>query len=433
MSKWQWRVVFPEAGFTVSNEYINSVEVTLGTQNPLDQLQPATASVQILGRPFTRYAVMTTGGGTSSVEVPMATDELLGRPIVINVDSADMATDVDVFFGRVISYTQTPISTDAEDVLVELVCQSYLDVLDQVTYGGTGLPAQTEFQRITASEDLQLYPAWQDIPTTLTWSNLPTYWNDIPWSQMWWPDKTYRPLLEVYDDTPDNSLALEAYTAGETTLLSYVVNQAMGCGSWLGEFVAYGGNGRIWYHSRVNQLDAVPSTVDISPAALSFSLSDSANLWDIYTEVTAANSTLAASDWDMDAAERYGLRRLALVSPAANQGDLQTLATTKVAALSRPLKGLTSLTMDYNSLPAAQRVWTLPNPTLRLLTGIPATFGGDDYYYIRGLTLRGSREQLFVDWVLLNKIVLAPGPMWRDIDPADTWNDLTTTWNDWNF
>lgn len=424
--KWEWRVSFPDSDLSIKNQFLNSVEISLGSATPLDQLQPALATVRFLNRPFQRTVDMT---GTT-VQYFKAED-LLGQPVLISVDPDD-DTVKRVFFGRVISYTQTPLSIDGEDVEVELNCQAYLDVFDQIPYGASGLPAQTEYERITASADLQRFPTWGDIPVSVTWEGLPDYWGDRQWQQLWWPDDSYRPILEVRNPSTDNSLDLEVYAGGETSLLQYVINQAMGCGSWISEFPAEGGAGRYYYHSRLRVLDATRQTVDISGAALTYTLTDTGSLWDIYTEVTVSNSTLTASDWNMTAAQTYGLRRMALQSPAANQSDLQTLATTKVSALSRPIPGLSSVTLDYNSLHRSDRLWTLVDPTLRRLSGIPEAFGGMDEYFVRGLNIRGSKEQVFVEWVLLNKKVLAPGPMWRNVSAAKTWSSLTTTWSDWN-
>lgn len=428
MAQWEWSVRTVDGGISVKNKYINSVEIVLGSTNPLDQLQPALATVRFLGQP--NSTAIADGIATTTT---YKAEDLLGQRILINVDAADAAAS-NVFYGRVITYTQTPLTPDGEQVEIEITAQSFLDVFDQIPYGGEGLPAQTEFERLTATADLQRYPTWSDIPNVVTWDNLTDFWSgsDRTWLQLWWQDDAYRPVFEVRDDTPDNSLSLEAYAGGETTLLQYFINQAMGCGSWISEFPASGGANRFWYHSRVNQLDAVPTTIDVSAAALGYALTDTASIWDVYNDVTVSNSTLSASDWNGDSVERFGRRQLELQSPAANQSDLQTLATTKTAALSRPMPGLTTISLDYNSLPAAQRLWYLGDPTLRYLTGIPAAFGGDDYYYVRGLTIRGTKEQTTVDWVLMNKKVLAPGPMWRDVNATATWSSLTPTWIDWN-
>lgn len=416
MNVWTWEITID--GQTITNA-LNSVEVIKGANNPLDQSSPATAALTLQGLP-------TVNGMVESPEW------YVGKPLEIGVRKVGEAQSNRVFYGQILSQTTIPLDAQGLDVVTDISAQSYMARLDQIMVPQDALPAQTEYERIYSFMERQQSPTWDGLPSAMTWADIPTlYEADIRWSEWLFPETVYTPLLLVPNwspGDPDPSVALEAWVDGEVSMLSHAMELAMGVGGFIYEqdqLIAP----QIWYLSRADFDSAPPATLNVGNAALGFSLSNSNGLWDIYSEAIVSNQTQAASDINFDAMQTYGVRTLDLVSYASNLLDLQTIATTKVSALSRPIPDLERLTLDYAQLTFAQRIWDVG--AMRTLSGIPAAFGGSQQYQIRGLTFRGSAERVEVDWLLLSRRTLFPGPMWRNIGPAVTWNDLTTTWQDW--
>jgi len=415
---WDWTIRLD--GQILSNT-LDGVQVTVGAQNPLDQSMPAFATITIQGLPVI-------GGITRSVEW------YLGRSVEIIVTQSGTMAGGRIFYGRVTQQTTTPLDVKSTTIITELNAQSYMDRLQEVDLAASDLPAATEYERVYSLIDRQLSPSWAEQPSTMTWADIPSFYDsDITWAEWEYPDAYYRPLLKVPNwvpGDPDPSIELEAFTGDTTELLTHSIDMAMGCGGWVCEY--FGGIApEIWYLTRSDLLSGAIATVNVATSAQAFSLTDTAGIWDVYNEATVANSTLSASDADFDSMQRFGRMPLNLTSMAALEADLQTIATTKVSALARPIPNLTSITLDYNALASGDRLWHMAAP-IRRLTGIPAAFGGSDDYYVRGLVFRGSKDYLAVDWVLLNRRAIEPGPMWRNVNPTLTWADLITTWNDWN-
>ena len=414
MSTYTWTIYVDN--IPLSN-VIDNVDVQVGSSSPLDQPMPATANIEVLGLPVVG----------SVTESP---DWYLGR--IVEVTVAGTFGNRRLFYGRVIQQTTTPIDGRSTEVITELSCQSFLDRLQQISFGGDGLPEQTEYERIYASLENQFSPAWADLPSTMTWADIPTYWgSDITWAEWEDLDNAYMPFLKVPNwspGDPDPSVELEAYAPAESTLLDHAINLAMGTGAILYEYFS-GLVPEVWYIARLDRGTGTVSTVDITDSALSMELAYTSGIWDIATEVEVYNSTLRVSDANIDATKRFGFMRTEIPSMAKLEADLQTLATTKVTYLSRPLPYLSRITFDYERMSAAERVWG-PG-AMRQLVGVPDVFGGTQTYEIVGIQFRGTRELLTVEWTLLAKQVIFPGPLWRDVPPADTWNDLLTTWEDW--
>lgn len=412
MSYWEWII---RVDGTQISQVINAVEVNVGTQNPLDQPLPATASISILGAP------------------EQGLDWYLGKSVEIMAYVTGTFNGGRIFYGRVTQQTSTPIDGAVSEVITELTAESYMPLLADIALQPDVLPAATEFERVYSFLERQYSPSWADLPSSMTWSDIPTFFEeDIDWSEWIYNYEFYRPPLKVLNwvpSDPDPSLELETYTTGPTDMLTHVIEMASGAGGWVEEY--FGGLGpEIYYYTRADVTTGSYPVVDISGAAYSLELVDTSGIWDVYTDVTVSNSTLSASDANFDAVKQFGKRELQLTSMAALEADLQTLATVKVGALSRAVPNLTRVTVEYNELPVAKRIWNL-NVTKRRLTGIPAVFGGDDDYLIRGMTFRGSRERLTVDWTLLNRRVVEPGPMWRNVSAALTWADLVGAWSEW--
>lgn len=415
MSVWLWYVTVD--GIQLPN-VVNNVSAQLGTNNPLDQAVPGTCSLIVEGLPVVNG-------------VTQNPDWYLGKTLSIFVTHAVSGALAHVFYGEVLSQTTTALDVRATQVTTELSGQSFLGRLSQIPLEGVAFTAETEYERVYGLFDRQVSQTWAQLPSTMTWANIPEFFTSDPtWAEFAVSESSAVPLLRVPNWTPgdpDPSLQLEAVESATGDLLNYTVEMAMGAGGFIYENLL--GIPEYDYLTRADLTSAPSKTINLAPAAVAFSMDDTSALWDVYTEATVSNSTLTATDANFPAMQTYGPRLLEITSPLALENDLQTLATTKVAALSRPLPNLTTITVDYGQLATADRRWICGG--MLTLTGIPAVFGGDGDYQIRGLNFRGTKDLLEVDWTVLPRRSLFPGPMWRNLSPTLIWNDITTTWNDW--
>lgn len=347
----------------------------------------------------------------------------LGRKIGISMTPSD-GTEKAVFYGRVFGVNAEPVDQTCELMQITLQLQSPLADLGQYLIT-QDQPAQTETVRLNALLDDARDVAWLEVALNLTWSDIDAgltwaqYTSDMP--SFGWD------LSTIHDLIP--------YVANGEQADYVLTNLAMGTGSFFGDYVEMNA-GTVdylyWYTFAGNFADVATSTLDVSQAVVFNEMQANLSLADIYNYVEADNGTEIRSFSVPSSIESFSLRKLEIDTELSNPNDMDTLVANKATGRSTPVQALSQITVDYDLLSDSQRINYVGKTKNINFTNVPASFGGDQPYTVRGMQLDVSYRHAEAVWKVVPQSTLAYFTAWWLLNGTDTWNTYATALTKWS-
>lgn len=390
-------------------EMLDRLEVTSGSMDGWQQPDPSSCYLSFLGSPTI---------GT----LAQSPSWWLGRNIAVTVTPSD-GTEKPVFYGRVYSVNSTPVDSTGQVLQIELGLQSPMADLGQYLVT-SDQPAQTETVRLNALLDDARDVSWLEVGANITWDEVSgtttwaQYTSDMP--DFGWD------LSTIHD--------LVAYTADNSSIDDVLTHMAMGTGSFFGDYL-YMTAGAVeyllWYTFAGNYADAASLTVDLETSAIFQELQTNLSLSNIYNYVEATNGVETRSFSVPSSIENYSLRKLEIETPFELVNDIDTLVANKATGRSEPIQSLSQVTIDYDLVTDARRIPYIGKNVIVDLTNVPANFGSDQTYIVRGMQLSVSYRHAEATWKIVPKSALAYFTAWWLLNRTDTWNTYATATTKW--
>lgn len=355
----------------------------------------------------------------------------LGRQIQVQVTPSDTATTTDLFFGwvdTVQSMAIDPMGTKAE---ISLSASGALSRLGSFLVGGSGgtfWNAVNERQRVSFGVGQELgTTTWQNFPAAVSWDEID---NLITWNIV---DNLMSPIGVIYSpNVAPYGFNLEAYVDGAVSALTYLQNLASGTQAILWESKS---EALVNYTSFAHWSVLSATNLDVETCVIADSLQAQADMSNIYNTISYSNSTTTVTKTDINSIYDYSQRSVDVATEVSATGDLATLASNRIVALSQPKIVLNSMTVDLDLVPAATRakMFVTGTPQFWALQNVPELFGGNQTYFQSGTSLSLNYRHAEVDMTLSPDSMRRGITLWNQVSFANLWNNYltsTTTWND---
>lgn len=391
---------------------VDGITLRYGADNGYDQPYPATLSFSTVGMPQTADGVY---------DLPT----LMGEPVSVYREVDGNPRGQLLFRGYIDGIASTPITHDASEQLMQFSAVSFMANLAQAFVGADDWAAETEAERIERIWNDTQYIAWDYVSDGATWDDIEAFGYGTTWESF---GSLPTPNLYMGDHATSPVYDLESRLAQEIDALSYLQELARTTSGFFTE-----GPQIAWYWSRLQLLGLTYTDFDLPSHALSVGMNTDLILANIYTNVTYANSSVSATYADGAGVAKYGVRPLTITTPIANTPDLIELTALKAAALSQLRAQMPSVLINYDTLDEADRIWSVDEPIAKHFTNVPAQYGGDADYLVRGVQIALSTKHCEATWILLPRQIVDQFTEWINVNPADIWDNYltsTTTWSE---
>jgi hypothetical protein len=364
------------SGITYGTQ-LDSLEIVSGSTSPYELPQPPSARASFIGLP-TVYTITQTP------------DWWIGKEVTFTI-APQGATGTVTWTGIVQGYSCTPVQTTSTDQIVELDLLGATSRLSTEIYSSelVGFNPWTAFGS-SLNGNLQKL-TWSETPAGLTWAMTTTTWagydNNITGLSF-----INRPLTGKASDFCD----FPTGTAG-SDILSLITNV------WSTKL-----NGWFWFDGDsiyLNQpasgyLDYTQLTsLNAQSCVLWSSLSSSQNFGNIVNNgrITKASNGVEREYIDGTSYNSYGNRFQDFgYSYEYQLADIPTILQNKINAYKQPNTYLQSLTIDLDLLTHVTGEWqnfyNSTKPVRLPLTNIPAAYGGNHTYMVRGVQLNLTQK-----------------------------------------
>ena len=392
-------------------QQLDNVTVTSGSNDGYSQPYPASCSLSFLGSPMS---------GT----LDQSPSWWLGRRVGIRMTPSDGA-EQPIFYGRVYQVNATPIDSGADELLIELMLQSPMADMTQYLVT-TDQPAQTETVRLNALNDDAKDISWLEVALNITWDDVEV---DRTWAQ--YIDQNMPSVAwdlgTIHDMIP--------YVADASNLVDVLTQMAMGTGSFFGDYVFLDTgviNYRLYYTFASNYSDVAVSSIDLQTSAVFEGMQSNMSLSDIYNYVEATNGTETRSFSVPSSIDAYSLRDLTIETGFSSPNDIDTLVANKATGRSTPTQCLSQVIIDYDIIADSKRINYVGKNKNINFTNVPANFGGDQPYTVRGMQLSVSYYHAEATWNVIPQSVLAYFTAWWLLNATDTWATYATATTKWS-
>jgi len=361
------------AGYTFGSQ-LDSLEIVSGSTNPYELPQPPSARASFIGLPTYLGASLTP-------------DWWINKEVTFTI-TPQGATGTVTWTGIVQSYTCSPVQTTSTDQIVELDLLGETSKLstqiiqnDLVNPGSPANPRWDLFYTMLNNELRKL--TWAEAPVGLTWSGVTTTWANY--------DQNITGILFQNDNLGAVTLGLQSFEAAGLDMLSFVTTV------WANKY-----KGWFWFDGSTVTLNAPASytnytqitSLDATDCVLWSSLNSSQGLNNILNSamVVDGDSLAEKTYFDATSYNAYGYRFQDFGTgydlPASNQ---VSMLQDKINAYKQPNTYLQSLTINLDELTHVTGEWQnfykSTKPVRLPITNIPAAYGGNHTYMVRGVQL----------------------------------------------
>lgn len=349
----------------------------------------------------------------------------LGRRIGIKMTASD-GTAKPIFYGRVYSVNMMPLDVKLQTMQITLGLQSPL-----AEYSGylvtQDRPVETQNLRLINLMKDARDIAWLEIGNNIQWQ-------DVEATKTWAQYTSLEMPNMAISDVDFTSMA--AYTANNEPLDDVMYQYAINNNGFFGDYLELDATtNKVEYLSfyTVPVFWGSSSTlvIDMDTDVLATDIQSSISLSDIYNYVEATNGTVTRSYEDSASVSQFGLRPLKLETNYELSNDIDTMVVQRATGRSQPRQALSSITVDYDVVADSKRLPFLGEPKVTTLTNVPAQFGGDQKYIVRGMTLSVNYYHAEATWQVVPQNMLDSYTSWYQVPSATIWTTYTTeTWND---
>lgn len=359
-------------GYTYGSQ-LDSLEIITGSTSPYELPQPPSARASFIGLP-------------TYLGVTQTPDWWIGKKVTFTI-TPQGATGTVTWTGIVQGYSCSPVQTTSTDQIVEL------DLLGETSKLSTQIiqkdivnpvpaaPAWTLFAGMLNSE-LNLL-TWAEAPVGLTWSGVTTTWTNY--------NQNISGITFVNDNLGAVTLGLQSFDSQGLDLLTFATTV------WSNKY-----KGWFWFDGSTVTLNAPASytnytqitSLDANSCVLWSSLNSSQSLNNILNSALVVNGDDLTDQTYFDASSynTYGYRFQDFGTgydlPASNQ---VSMLQDKINAYKQPNKYLQSLTINLDALTHVTGEWQnfykSTKPVRLPITNIPAAYGGNHTYMVRGVQL----------------------------------------------
>lgn len=393
-------------------DQLDTLTIMSGSSDGWEQPSAASCQISFLGLPIQNGATLSPSWW-------------LGRNIGIAV-SASGTIPKGMFYGRVINVTATPQDSSAETVMISLSLQSKMgDLQNYLITNDRAI--ETETARAAGLVSDGLATSWAEAASNLTW--------DIVGPTTTWA--TYNASSNInFSQAGTSTKSMVAYVNNNASIDNVMFDFAVGENGFFGERIAYSltaPNFTYFLHyTQSSQWSNVPSvTVDLATCAISDELSTNISIADIYNYFSADNGVITRSFENPTSVASYGLRPFNLSTQFSSGNDIDTMLAQRSAGRSVPQQSLTSVTIDYDLLDFTKHLYFIGLINPISFTNIPALYGGDQIYFVRGCELTMSYLHAEAKWMLTPQEQLAYYQSWALVDPAAIWTSYATATTKW--
>lgn len=361
-------------GFGSANygQQLDSLEIISGSTNPYELPQPPSARASFLGLPVVSGVTQTP-------------DWWIGKKLTFTIVPQG-ATGSVTWAGIVQGYNCSPVQTTSTDQIVEL------DLLGQTSRLSTeqivsdwiigGAPNWSYYAPFMNNQLAKT--TWDEVPAGLTWDKAQGTWNSFT--------NNKSGLTFVNDSVgavgyPDPGVNYVPKTDALSSLTEVWANKL---------------NGWFWFDDTTITLNAPTSytnytqitSLNAQSCVLWSSLNVNQNFSNIINSGSIADQTGSTTSTYLDATSynTYGYRYLdAGNSWEYYESDRLSVITNKVNAYKQPNKYLQSFTIDLDVMTHVTGEWQnfykSTKPVRLPITNIPAAYGGNHTYMVRGVQL----------------------------------------------
>lgn len=411
-----YNVSITAEGFgTVSlGSMLDQLSLTSGSPDGIEQPNPSTLSISFLGSP-------------SVTGTTYPASWWLGKAITVTIDMDDAGDNI-VWRGLVSGCGIESVTADGATILVSLTAYSRMQLLSNQNInldGSGGIAQNTRIAAVNAAaqairwDEMDGTTNWSLLGSTLTWANFDTI---RPYDSVTYQGVVSSPM----------SITVPFYYAGNSDALSYFQLFATSCNAWFYESAtnAWSMNWQRWRSAG----SPAGTAIDLSTIAQAQSLRADLDVSRLANEITLTPYDPALSLYpmtvgDIDSIQQYGYR--------PQSYDIENYAYIDMAnnvlyRYSQPYTNLTSIDIVCDLVPAAERInFMFSGANKRYaFTGIPATFGGNDEYEIRGCQLNLTYESA------TSTITVVPSKFWAQITAwwradSNPWSSYATAITKW--
>lgn len=372
-------------GFASANygSQLDSLEIISGSTNPYELPQPPSARASFLGLPVVSGVTQTP-------------DWWIGKEVTFTI-APQGATGTVTWTGIVQGYNCSPVQTSSTDQIIELdllgqTSRLSTEIMTDITMGeaipGLGYNYWSNFIIVLNSQLASV--TWDEAPNGLTWDGATGTWDTYTNNKVG--------LTFAKDNIPagDSMFSGLIPCAGQD-MLSFITS------TW-----SMKNNGWLWFDDTTITLNSPASytnytqitSLNAQSCVLWESLNSSQSFSNIINSAscTDGQSTPVTYDYlDATSYDAYGYRYVDFgVSYEASSVALDALIANKVKAYKQPNTYLQSFTVNLDELTHVTGEWQnfykSTKPVRLPLTNIPAAYGGNHTYMVRGVQLNLTRR-----------------------------------------
>lgn len=380
-------------GFGTANygQQLDNLEIVSGSTSPYELPQPPSARASFLGLPVVSGVTQTP-------------DWWIGKKLTFTI-APEGATGTVSWTGIVQSYNCSPVQTSSTDQIVELDLLGETSRLSTEIIQNNTLAVFYTWANFISILNTELQSlTWAEAPAGLTWAGVNTTWGN-------------------YNNNKVN-LTIAGGTLSATTNVDSSIQMA---GQDMLSFLtsAWGNKykGWMWFDGTTVTLNAPASVTDYtqitslnaSSCVLWSSLNSSQGFNNIINSATVTNKdgTLTSSYLDATSFNQYGYRNQDFgVCIERQASDRVLVATDKVNAYKQPNKYLQSFTVNLDQLTHVTGEWQnfykSTKPVRLPITNIPAAYGGNHTYMVRGVQLNLTRKHAEATLIVVPSTIYNP-------------------------
>lgn len=401
--------------------------VNLGSM--LDQLNITSGSPDGIEQPNPSYLNMSFLGSPTVAGTTYPASWWLGKAITVTIDMSDYASDL-VWRGFVSGCSIESVTADGSTIMVNLTAYSRMQLLAAQTINMDGSGGLSQSARITALNAAAQAIRWDEMDQTTNWSLVS---NAYTWSNF---DsiRPYDPISYQSAGTSPMSATIPLAYAGTTDALSYAQLFATSCNAWFYEDISsvWGMGWQQWRSDSAT----TPTTIDLTAIAQAQSLRADLETSRLSNEITLTPNDPSLSPYpviagDIASIQQYGYRPQQY---SIENYAYPAMAQNMLYRYSQPYANLSSIDIICDNIAAADRhLFMFSGPNTRFaFTGIPATFGGNGTYEIRGCQLNLTYESATSTIIVVpNKFWVQYTPWWNaGNNPWSSYATATTKWQD---
>lgn len=374
---------------------LDSLEIITGSTSPYELPQPPSARASFLGLPVVSGVTQTP-------------DWWVGKKLTFTI-TPQGATGTVTWAGIVQGYLVSPVQTTSTDQIVELdllgqTSRLSTEIMNDFNMG-VGLNYWINLDNVL--NDQLAKTTWDEVPVGLTWDNAVGTWDTFT------------------NNKSGLSFTWDTISSGDAMTVDTVFCAGQDMLSFITSTMSNKLNGWMWFDDTTITLNG-PSTgylnytqitsLDATSCILWSSLSASQGFGDIINSASVTDNQATPVTYDyMDGTsyDSYGYRYQDFgLSLEEYSSDLNQLITNKVNAYKQPNKYLQSFTVNLDTLTHVTGEWQnyykSTKPVRLPITNIPAAYGGNHTYMVRGVQLNLTNKHAEATLIVVPSTIYNP-------------------------